>query len=215
MRGRHTKTCATAHERDRQLYRQIWFQANRDRIRQKRGSVSQRCPAKMDPESARQWLENRRAAHKLAHPPRPPYQKRLRACRASRKSNRQLTPEEKARLHELKRIRYSVDDDFRAKVNAYNRDFYQRHREKILAQHRQYNSRPEVLARRRERATTPEAHARHNAKHVHKSNLAARRAEWATTPMPTKAELKAMTPVARRRVRQLWKYRKRVAATTP
>ena len=204
MRGRRTKDCATAHELDRQLYRQMWH-------------LARKHPATPRGEAARQWLENRRAAHKLAHPPRPPYQKRLRACCASRKRNRQLTPEEKARLHELKRIRYSVDDDFRAKVNAYNRDFYQRNREKILAQHKIYNARPDVLARSRARANSPEAKAARRARYVRKaSRCAARHASW-TSAMLTKAELKQLPHDERRRVRQRQNYRRTIlcAASTP
>ena len=185
------------HKADRRLYRQMWY-------------IVRKHPGTPEADAARQWLADREAARKLAHPPRPPYQKRARASRASRRCNRKLTQEEKDRLHELKRIRYSLDDDFRARVNEYCRDYYRRKRAKILADHREYNARPEVKAHRvaRRNANAEAAAARRAARQ------AARHASW-TSAMLTKAELKKLPPIERRRVRQRQTYRKRVAASTP
>lgn len=58
--GRRPKPCATAQEKARQLYRQMWFQANRARVK---GS-----PSPMEQE-ARAWLEARRKAKATAKPP--------------------------------------------------------------------------------------------------------------------------------------------------
>jgi len=109
-------------------------------------------------DAASQWLAARAAA--LRAKTRTPPRKKAAARRAARRQTRRLTRAEKDRLHELRRIRYSVDDDFRAKVNALNREYYKRNKAHILAIHRAYNSRPEVLARRREISRRPENKAR-------------------------------------------------------
>lgn len=57
--GRRPKPCATAQERARQLYRQMWFQANRGRIK---GSPSPR------EEAARAWLAALKQAKDTAKP---------------------------------------------------------------------------------------------------------------------------------------------------
>ena len=134
------------HNADRRLYRQQWY-------------LAKKHAGTPEGDAARQWLEARAAALKAAHPPRQPYQKKARSRRAAKLQTRRLTAEEKARLHELRRIRYSVDDYFRQRVNAHNREYYQRNKAHILAVHRAYNARPEVLARRRELARRPEAKA--------------------------------------------------------
>ena len=197
--GRHPQPCATTKARDRQIYRQQWFKART------------RPAGSTEGDQARQWLEARAAALKAAHPPRQPYQKKARSRRAAKLQNRRLTAEEKARLHELRRIRYSVDDDFRQGVNAHNRAYYQRHREKILAMHFAYNSRPEIKAARTAKRHISNAGERA----ARRARRAARHATWAAAPMPRREDLKALPLAARRRVRQLWNYRKRVSASQP
>ena len=121
------------HKADRKKYRQVWYQAKRERLHQKRGCAFHRRPPKMDPEAAKQWLADRAAAREAAREPaRILARKRIR----ERWKRRAEAPARKAarlaRVRENHRHRYHSDPDFRDTLLSKSKAWYQRNRDRIL-----------------------------------------------------------------------------------